>query len=378
MTTPSPAAPGRPLGTLVALNSLLALALVGWLQVVFWTSMLQPPSPVGLTLAGLLALGTLALTLRTLQRLLVGPRRLAALGLFLLGSLPAIGFGSLLFLGLRQFHQHDIRFTIPLSTTYSFMLHLVEPALAHGYRHRLESERLVMLFDDDLEHPEEDLAEMERFVADLEGTIDRPLRGKIVWVRGPVLGFRALSTPGYALGTPGGRVDVLDRHELTHSTLNQHLNPGVLPPMFLIEGWAEAAARADRPLRDAAEFREWIHRLEAMNEQQREQTLSILMDAEGFRDLLARRHREGEAFSYLEAFAGDFWYHRDHGPVYTFGRSFVAYLLERYGAKKVATLYYAVRPGNFAATVREVLETDVREMERDFWAAVERENPPRR
>jgi hypothetical protein len=370
--------PRRPLLPLVAFNGVLGLLLIGWLQAVFWTAMLQPPSAIGLTLAGLLGLGTLALTLRAFQRLIVGPRRLVALLLLLVGWLPTIGLGTLVFLGLRQFHQHDIRFTIPLSTTYAVMLHLVEPALAHGYRHRLESDRLILLCNDDTLDAEEDLAAMDRFVADLETALRRPLRGKIVWVRGPVLGFRALSTPGYALGSEGGRAGDLDRHELTHSTLNQHLAPGVLPPMFVIEGWAEAAANSHLPFREAANLRDWLVRLEAMDERLREQTLPMLMDTEGFRDLLDRRNQQGEAFSYLEAFASEFWYHRDHGAVYPFGHSFMTYLLQRYGAKKVAAFYYALRPGNFAVTVREVFEIEVAELERDFWAAVDREFPPQK
>jgi hypothetical protein len=56
--------------------------------------------------------------------------------------------------------------------------------MPYTYPHRLESERLVMFYDDGLTDPERDLAAMDRHVARLEALTGSPLRAKIYWVRG--------------------------------------------------------------------------------------------------------------------------------------------------------------------------------------------------
>src|SRR5262249_6610197 len=66
--------------------------------------------------------------------------------------------------------------------------------------HRLEGERLVM-FHRGVATPERDLAAMEAHVARLEELTGRPLRAKIYWVRGKLLGHGRMALRGLALGS---------------------------------------------------------------------------------------------------------------------------------------------------------------------------------
>jgi hypothetical protein len=61
---------------------------------------------------------------------------------------------------------------------------LMEGDLRLAYRQQLESQRLVMFYDDRVISPHSDLEAMDRHLADLELATGRSLRPKVHWVRG--------------------------------------------------------------------------------------------------------------------------------------------------------------------------------------------------
>src|SRR5262249_50438890 len=152
-----------------------------------------------------------------------------------------------------------------------------------------------------------------------EKLLGAPVRTKILWVRGPLLGQKNLSVCGLALGTPvtpaGRRPDLLydwflDRHEVAHAVLDQHRDPDSDPPMLLHEGWATSHSGLH-----SEDLARGALRVRAMKQPHR------------LRELL-----------------GPQWYHQDSGPVYPVGAALVDFLLRRYGAAKFVRLYVECRP----------------------------------
>jgi hypothetical protein len=213
------------------------------------------------------------------------------------------------------------------------------------YPHRLETPRLVMFYDDGVARPQADADEMERHVAAIEAELRRPLRAKIVWVRGSALGQGGLSAFGLSLGSdhsdpPGddaGTARRMDRHELAHDVLNQHQSPLADVPSFLNEGWAEV--HSDPPRQLVLEDR----RLEA----------------------IARRAR-GDWLP-LSDLAGPDWYHQHSGPVYFQGHLWSDFLLRRFGPDKFVELCNTSRPSAFDAACRQVLGHAPEELEAMLW-----------
>src|SRR5262249_26114696 len=129
---------------------------------------------------------------------------------------------------------------------------LMELQARYTYSHRMESERLVMFYDDRVTNPERDLEAMDRHVAHLETTTGKPPREKVHWGRGELLGQRLMAICGLALGSSrspenwetADHPDRLseDRHELAHAVIHQLAPADADAPTLLIEGWAEAHA----------------------------------------------------------------------------------------------------------------------------------------
>src|SRR5207249_10118988 len=78
---------------------------------------------------------------------------------------------------------------------------LMEAQAQHCYPHRLESQRLVMFYDDRVTDPARDLEAMDQHVAGLEALIGKPLREKVFWIRGEALGQRRMQLGGLVLGS---------------------------------------------------------------------------------------------------------------------------------------------------------------------------------
>ena len=342
----------------------VGLVVVAGLHVEYRFGVVHPP---GWLFAGLL-LTLSAGCLFGLSGILGGPGRRRVAGRWLVGAVPVAGLLTIFALAPLRFQARDVRPTPAAAASYMAWANVAEVAVPWAYSRRLESDRVVMFYRAGLSDPAQDLAAMERHVAGLEEQSGRLLRAKIHWVRGNPFGPGGFSTPGFSFGSDTSPADELDRHELAHAVLNQHVAPGTIPPALLIEGWAEAVSRLDpRHALSALQLRHEIALLRRLPDGEFAETLSEFADPAGMAQLVQASKDRGEDFSLVAEFTSDFWYHRGRGPIYGFGRAFVAYLVREYGARKFVELYYRVRPGTFAADCYQVFGVSAVELERQFW-----------
>ena len=288
-------------------------------------------------------------------RVVRGPSRLGAL-VWGLGSLVPVGlwivFGAyILHLQSSQSTPKNMLTNVASMAIASVM----ELQVEYTYPHRMESARLIMFYDDRVTDPERDLETMDKHVAKLETITDQPLREKIYWVRGELLGQRRMAIHGLALGSLRSPTDwetadhpdrlSEDRHELAHAVIHQLQPADADAPTLLIEGWAEAHA--------------------GMTSQKRAAWGKLS------RDLWRERTGADPTQSYLRDLTGPSWYHRIDGPVYSVGGAFVDFILRKYGTERFLRMYFASRPGRFEECVAQLgVEFDT--LETEFWAEVER------
>jgi hypothetical protein len=232
---------------------------------------------------------------------------------------------------------------------------LMEIKAAYTYPHRLESERLVMFYDDRVTNPQRDLEAMDQHVARLEALTGNPLREKIYWVRGELFGQQRIAVCGLALGSPSSPADwdteshsnwSLDRHELAHAVIHQLQPPDSDAPTLLIEGWAEAQGGMSTQKR--AEWAKLSHAL------------------------WKERTGASPTQSYLRELTGPAWYHRIYSPVYSVGGAFAEFVVRKYGTERFLDLYFACRPGRFPEECEMYLGIDLDRLESSFWTEVER------
>ena len=242
---------------------------------------------------------------------------------------------------------------------------------------RLESERLVMFFTEKTPSPEADLAAMEEHVSQLEQELKLPLRTKIYWVRGSVLGKSGIAVLGLALGSRQGDANSLDKHELAHAVINQHLHAGVLPVMMLNEGWAESKSNeASQLYISAAGLRTNAQQFATLSRAQFERDASsMLVDPKAMLKIDANMREFGEP-RFFEATTGPELYYNDNGPAYTFGGAFVHFLIKSYGIEKFKEIYFQGRLGNFSTEVRRIYGKDIAAIENEFWSEVDSQIKP--
>jgi len=204
-----------------------------------------PPAVLGLAAAvGALLLGC---------RLgLIGPGRWAGLAWACLGASPLLLWAALV---VYMFHEQAERY-LPNDDAHKVgrmaAVNLLEGHAWLLYPRRIETDRLVMYYGDGVGDPAGDAAAMDAHLARLEGVLRRWQREKITLVRGPSLGLHGMSIHSVALGSDGGVVSWVDRHESAHSFLYQFSRPESQPPMLLLEGWAMALDGHPEPLRMTA------------------------------------------------------------------------------------------------------------------------------
>jgi hypothetical protein len=224
----------------------------------------------------------------------------------------------------------------------------------HGwwrYRHCLETDRLVMYYDDGVTEPAADAAAMDAHLAQLEKILGRRQHSRIRWVRGSALGilgtlgFQGMSIHSMALGSDASPALWLDRHELAHSFLYQFSRPDAEPPMLLLEGWAMAVDGHPAPLAPSA---------------------------------LAGRSRvaasSGKDFdsskgpdSCLRVILSPDSYHVGHGHAYAVGGAFVEYVIRQHGPEKFVELYNSIHPETYEAEFNRILGCPFDALEREFW-----------
>lgn len=325
-----------------------------------------------------LAIGSIASTLGCLilgvWRALAGPSRMRALGLLALGLVPATLIGVLIAAGADQYRRGQISRSVPFIAFAMAGASLGEIEARWRYPHRLESDRLVMYYDSRVTNPQRELEDLDRHVANLERMMKRPLRAKIWWVRGTLLGQRWLSIAGTSLGSDASPARAVDRHELAHAVMYQAMTPATSPTMLLAEGWAESRScdvldLAERALNDRAT----VASLATQTEDDRRKSLAGWADAAGY-EWLARRSRElgPERFHLVRELTEPWWYHRDRGAAYNVGGAFVDYLVRTYGADRFVEFYLAVRPGQVDEACKQTLGHPLDDVESHFWRECER------
>jgi hypothetical protein len=355
---------------------------VGLLWGQFQLRVLHPYGLVFLALVIVTFAMSLGALVRGLWRLVRGPRRAAALALTAVGVVPAGLWVGLGWYALHQWQSREVPHNFPFVVVTMAGASLMEIEATSFSPHRLETVRLVMFYDDGVADPQGDAEEMDRHVAALEEKTGLPLRTRIHWVRGSLLGQGRLAYYGLALGSTESprdwkREGYLDRHELAHAVLYQHYEPDTDPPTLLSEGWAESQSHDSRALaRQALSHRrflaDWGPRWGLLPPSEKADLRATLMDARGMERLLTRVAEEGEVAPSLPELTGPFWYHRDTGPVYPVGGAFVDFLLRRYGTRRFLDLYFSCRPGTFAAECRRVYGTDLATLESQLWEDAER------
>lgn len=349
----------------VAVASMVAIQYRLWL-----------PHPWGKTFvaAGSIAiLGTISCLFLGLWRIIRGPGRLRCAAIAFLGLIPAAVASAVVARGIVQYRSGQIAPTVPFVCFAVTGVSIGEVEAPLVYPGRMESDHLVMFHDRSVADPQGDVDAMEAHVSELERLTGKPLRAKIHWIRGSLLGQRNLSLFGLALGSPEGPAGHVDRHELAHAVLFQRLSPEGFPPMLLNEGWAESRSWDRATLKRSALWtRDILRGSERESEADIDQVCRDLNDPEGFRRLFSRARQVGSSrLRLLRELTDSFWYARDRGPVYSVGGAFCEYLVRRFGAERFVALVVRCRPGEFERACREVLGVDLDSLEAEFWRDVE-------
>ena len=276
-----------------------------------------------------------------LWRIVRGPQRIHALILATVAILP-VGFWA--FVGFNAKVNWGNRWvpnTFPMRLAKVMGATMMRAEVDLNYRNRLETERLVMFYDH-LDHPDQDLAAMDRYLARLENMLGGTISTKVYWIRGPLLGQGFVSLHGLSLGSNPNPDQVGeyrgDRHELAHAALDWFRTPYSDPPCVLHEGWAMAQCGDSRlELAQAAA------------------SSRIENPSVGIRELL-----------------GPDWYYRGAGPVYTIGGAFVDFLIRTRGAVSFRRFSNECQPYTVEAKCREIFETDLDDLEVEFWEDVQK------
>jgi hypothetical protein len=350
---------------------------VGFLWIQHRLHVLHPYALPWLFLLALTFGAALGALLRGLWRLLRGPQRRASLGWALAGSIPALLWLTLAGYGFQQWGRRQVPHNLLWSLAQMAGASLMETQVRFTYPHRLETQRLVMFYDDRVTDPEGDIQEMDRHVAAMEKETGLPLQTKVYLVRGKLLGLSRLSILGLALGSWESPANSLDRHELAHAVLYQHYSPDTEPPMLLVEGWAESQSQNSKTLAEQAlSHRQFLvecgRTWGGQSDSQKEEMARSFVDREGLARLLEKVSQGGELTSFLRELTDSFWYHHDNGPIYPVGGAFVDFLLREYGTRRFVDLYFACRPETFEAECQRVYGADLDTLEKRFWADAER------
>jgi hypothetical protein len=371
--------PAPPADVLKPLRWRAGIAAIAWtLSLVLLVAeqllgVIHPPPLVYLVLLVVTVGAAVGGIIRGMWRVLRGPKRLRALAWAAAAGVPTVFWAGLFGYALWSWQTRNVPNTWPLIVTKRAAVSLMEDQANFLYPRRLETERLVMYYDDRVAFPEGDLRAMDRHVARMEEKLGLRLRARIYWVRGSLLGQGRLSLVGLALGSDESLAGYVDAHELAHALINQHLGPTQMPPTLLAEGWAESMSVPRRVLAARAlNLRRLLEQAGKVQEGDGGTDAAPFADREGFERLLAKARTPEGIGSYLRELTDPFWYGHDRGPVYPIGGAFVGFLLRRYGPERFVALYFSCRPGTFAEDCRRVLDTDLDTLEKDFWEEVER------
>ncbi len=309
------------------------------------------------------------------HQLVLGPKRAQGVFQATLGIAPPCALVGTVLMGLMQANSGIITPSATFVIALGSAMSVAEVILPWTYTHRLATDRVVMFFDTRICDPWGDLAAMDAHVRRMEQHTGLALRSPIHWVRGPLLGKQAMALPGFALGSAQSPAGPLDRHELAHVVLIQHMATGTIPPMLLNEGWAQFQAYSAQELaQHAAWLRDFLFSTcPNATPEQLDDILDSTSDPVGYRLLYERACESGQtsSFSYLNILTSDEWYGRDKQPVYSIGGAFASYIIRYHSTAAFIELALATRPGTFPEVCQQVLGRDLAELERDLWRDVD-------
>jgi hypothetical protein len=271
-----------------------------------------------------------------------------------------------------RFSRREIPRNLPMRLIEMAGASVMEARVVYLWPHRLETQRLVMFYGNDVTDPQRDAGAMDQHVARMEDLTGLRLRSKIFYVRGPIFSGRHVSFRGLAFGFSRSPANNVDRHELAHAVIGQHEQPGSDPPTLLSEGWAESQSitsvvLANSALRHRQMIAQWSSTWKKLTGLQREELRKTLVDPDGFERLLSLASSGGQVHSWLRELTGPRWYHHDNGAVYVIGGAFADHVLRYYGAGRFVQLYFACRPGTFERECSRILGADLDTLERRFW-----------
>jgi hypothetical protein len=333
---------------------------VGWFAVaglLEWEHRRAALNPNGPLLIFLLAFTILSASIGTVRGIwqrVRGPSRARSLeraGLCLLPMLLWVALAGYFLINMLAFHMPR---NVITNSFHAAAASIMSVEVNRCYPFRMRSRYLVMHYGASVKHPEADLQAMDKHVADLETAVGVPLRAKIHWVRGPLLGQSHKSVGAFALGSaespaewvPAGQAEQhnVDRHELAHAVMQQIQRRDADPPMLLSEGWGESqnGSSSKRLARLA-----WESRNRRLKEQKRDPD-----------------------WSYLRDLTGPERYHRFDARTYDVGGAFVEYLIGQFGMERFLRLYNAARPGDFEAACEQRLGRAFDRIEAGFWQTV--------
>jgi hypothetical protein len=261
----------------------------------------------------------------------------------LLGLVPLWLWAAHIDYSLWRARSRSVTFDLPMVTAGPAGAALLDGLSRAQYPRRVEGARTVMVYRE-AQDAASQVAAMDAHLARLESLLQTPIRTRLHWIRGPMIGLDRFYFQGCALVSPDGQeargndgLSEVDRHEAAHFALDQCCSSDIRPPTLLFEGWAEA--QAGYPPGFLAE-RAWMARL------------------------------RGESFTLAEL-TSDEWYGRMLSPVYDHGGPLVDYLLRTYGPAAFLELFRNCRPGRFADDCQRVLGVSLDELDRQYWSDIE-------
>ena len=264
------------------------------------------------------------------KRLFFGPKRFVAVLWMLLATVPIAGLGLMTF--------EAFRFVNTTRDEPHHWNHLIAapPVLAAGdawirltYPHRFEGEKIVLFYTEE-DDPEKLVAEIDRYITELENRLETRLVEKPYWIRGKLFGFSGLAISGVALcgnmhwlpPDDYHGIRYLDYHEIAHTIITQAMSltkcSPQMPPVILVEGWAEAHSVDPKTNAIATLGLEMVEKVP-------------------FRELVTPAA-----------------YYRNDYRSYKQGATIVNYLLSHYGYPKFLELYSRANETNFEQVFHEI------------------------
>ncbi len=330
----------RKLRLLVALGFLTWLAFLSASIVYLWSWRTLRWEPdyrwAAATVGPMILFGCLTFLVGLIQ-FLMGPRRIAALTCWMLGTLPLVAsaayFAELYWRAeaRQNIHRHWLSNAIAALAS-----DLGDAEVKFRNLRRMDSERFVLIDDGSFQDPSSAMKLMEEHIESMGELLEETPQRRPYWVRHSILGQTGRALFGWAVSDrvteTASELSYLDRHEVAHAFIELLCLPDSAPPAVLVEGWAELQSKS----------------IEAM-----------------CRDLIMQLSADNDYPTSVEM-VQERWYSRSFGPVYVWGGPLVAYLIETEGGPKFLKLYREADRGSFEQKVAQIYGKSWKQLCTDF------------